>query len=612
MKNKMKNKNYYILLSLLILFFVALSICVFGVTKAQPVNAFNNEMEQITNDNIKSIIDKNGNSRQFSDVENNEYNTLIYYFETPIETFANFYFETYVELENATDNDRYNKCFNKQFYAKFNVENSINYTYSRSGKPVYFIQILQPHYIESYFSNEKNANVTKMEFYYERNENTSSGYELVRHYGKLIYQVKGTNENCVNNAVSISNFNYEIIDNVNNLLETSVKEYNVTFYGYNNETLISYTYKVENEQIITDLSFSEMYSNALNLINSWCDHHKDYGQYPKYYFNGFDILLTEMQGFKNYSIHANIDYCPYVETTSNILFYGEFNDLIYSSKYIVRSNGRDWYVASSSSLSQIYSMAEYTANTFAGVENYKLKVFKGFDIPYNENMEGLKTDLIVHALFDYEKEYVTINICDKDKNLIETKVVKTGTTFGDLNLNCDKIYLYKFDSFKTFDLNNSNAGYGSIYNDTIIYRNLDIFPYYEYIGVEIKIYNANGYINSIFKEIGEIITENDLNLNNIDVGFKVGYKFNEWARTDYYRKHFNPGSPTIDVDNIYSVINDDIVEIHIYPVFSPYKIETNNWLEIFYETYLKSALIVIACIFVLIIVFILIKKIIFK
>ncbi len=612
MKNKMKNKNYYIFLVFLILFFVALNICIFGIVKAQPIYALDNQMEQITKDNIKSIIDKNGNNREFSNVENNDYNTLIYYFESPIETFANFYFETYVELENATDNDRYNKGFNKQIYAKFNVENSINYSYSRSGKPVYYIQILQPHYIESYFSNEKKANVIEMNFYYERTENTEAGVENVRHYGKLIYQVKGTNENCVNNAINISNFNYDIVEDVNSLLESTTNEYNVTFYGYNNETLVSYTYQVENEQIVTELTFADMYNNALYLINSWCDSHKDYGQYQKYYFNGFDISLTDMQEFKNYSIHSNIDYCPYVESTSNIYFYGSFNDLIYSSKYVVRSNGRDWYVAISNTLAQIYSMAENAANAIVGSDNYKYKVFRGFDIPYDKNLDSLQTDLIVNALFDYEKEYVTINICDKDKNLIESRVVKTGIKFSDLNLLVNKIYLYKFDKFYTFYLNEPNGGLTAIYNDTIIYKDCDIYPKYDYIGVEIKIYNSDGHINSIFKEVGEIITENDLDLKNIDTGFKVGYKFDKWTRTDYYRKHLDANQKQVNVDNIYSIINTDVVEIHICPIFLPYKIETNNWFELIYKSFLEPTLIIIASIFVIIIIILIIRKIIFK
>lgn len=612
MKYKIKNKNCYILLFLLVLFFVALGICVFGVTKAQPVNALSNDMQQITNNNIQSIIDKNGNNRIFSDVENNKYNTLIYYFETPIESFANFYFETYVELNNSTDNDRYNKGFNKEYYAEFNVENCINYTYSRSGEPVYYIQILQPYYIESYFSNEKNANITKMNFYYERNENTNSGYELVRHYGKLVYQIKGTNEICADNAISINKFNYEIIDNINDILEKPIKEYSVNFFGYNNETLLTYTYQVENEQIVTDLSFSDMYTNALNLVNDFINLHKDYGKYQKYYFNGFDTALTDMQEFKDYSIHAKIDYCPYTEFKSTIYFYGEFNDLIYSSKYIIRDNGRDWYVASSNTLMQIYSIAEYNANALAGIDNYKLKVFKGFDVPYSENMERLKKDLNIYANFDYEKETAKINICDKDKNLIETRIVKTGIKFSDLNLVADKIYLFKFDRFYSFSLNNQNGGSIAIYSDNIIFKDLDIYPSYEYIGVEIKIYNADIYINSIFKEIGEIITENDLDLKNIDTGFKVGYKFDKWTRTDYYRKHLDANQKQVNVDNIYSIINTDVVEIHICPIFLPYKIETNNWFELIYKSFLEPTLIIIASIFVIIIIILIIRKIIFK
>lgn len=587
------NRKYlYNFLILLILLILSIGLTIFSLSKGTVVNA-ESDNNIITQNNSICLSFYLKSNQNYEGIEDLRYDSFIFKLSDEL---PSGYYSFNLNCRVNSDITTSNYVFGFQGYGNYGNFNTDETDYFSTKKSItqsfQYVQVLVP------FAKTKiNGELVEYSLTAE-NIYTSVTSEL-------LYEIKSSN--LENNVYHFNNnFNLKTFNSINDIITEPIQTYSISFKGLTENgffDLISFDYDVDivNNEILTETSFEEMYNQATNMCQSYTLNNKWYD------FVGWDLNLEDISDFKTNLVIKPI-YSERTSTTYVISFYGALNDLLERFNYVVYSNGS---IDSSTTIENMYYLATEKANELinnAGFNEdnnsydyYFNKIFNGWSIPYNENMV-INSNLNIYGKFDVEDINYNVNIYNKDKELIETKVVNNGSYFGDLGLISEKIYLWDFKGFYTFEIVSENnfQNYHLINDYTMITSDLNVIANYEYIGVEIYFY---GITEPILMEQGEYINFDYLEKNPTI----YGQEFSHYKRMEHFK---NTGLNLVEND-LNAVIGTDVDRIYIQAVFKPITL-TENKFEMFYINYLQPIIYIIFSIFGILILLLIFKKIIFR
>lgn len=467
----------------LIFFMIALlSFClvIFKLSPAVPVRADSKEPIKLSNSMCVCYLAKPDSD--YHGIADLKYNTFIFKLTTPLDAGSySFEIQSKVNLNNASDNDGY------YFAARgvggsgkpFNTEQTSSVFLDIDSSFQYF-QVVAPHYSKVY--DDALIEYYKLHIYNSK----------VDVYAELLYEIEP--EDKISNPIN-HDFNIEKYSSINEILVEETKTYTIIFKGLNDNgnyyDLKTFSYQIDYAgTFISDLTLEEMYNQATALCQSYTSNNQWYD------FKGWDIPLENITNLKQNLVIKPI-YEERTSKTFEISFFGMYNEQLCQTFYVtLYSNGQIDNTAVT--YENMFNIATENAKVLDNTTqhgNYYNYYFKNFSITAEEledeilNSESGKS-ININANYEFLLRDNKVKIYDKDLNSFEEIVVVSGTLFNELNLVPKDIYLYNFVSYKSFvwdPATNKPNNVHWVSENYMIVSDLNIYPEYEYIGVEVSI-----------------------------------------------------------------------------------------------------------------------------
>lgn len=271
-------------------------------------------------------------------------------------------------------------------------------------------------------------------------------------------------------------------------------------------TLFSFTITCDFENnIISENSLFDIFELAKDEVENYVENFnqdKTYDGAIKKHFKSFDtkpedIVLNKENERIIVQINFELEEVVITSKIFEISFFGMYNEQLCQTFYVtLYSNGQIDNTAVT--YENMFNIATENAKVLDNTTqhgNYYNYYFKNFSITAEEledeilNSESGKS-ININANYEFLLRDNKVKIYDKDLNSFEEIVVVSGTLFNELNLVPKDIYLYNFVSYKSFvwdPVINKPNNVHWVSENYMIVNDLNIFPEYEYIGVEVSI-----------------------------------------------------------------------------------------------------------------------------
>lgn len=280
---------------------------------------------------------------------------------------------------------------------------------------------------------------------------------------------------------------FATIEEVN---EGIVETHTITYEYINNDFIKghyieTYQYNIQTKQTY----FSKPLEEIIETINNTGVYYNHNGEYFKR--SNLDVDLNLVEDF-SHDIYITASY----EKREILNYIIDFQDAQGRSiskgyYYYFSDNGE---AVNSDDLERFYENAENLVAEYYEQNNsidsyYAKRHFVGWDIPYTN--QKITSDLVITGIWEFVDMQLTINIYDKDINIVQTLTVKIGTKFKDLNLEYREENFYQFEYWAQYFFQDGEpAGFQKINPDFEITSDINIAPIYKFIGVDVRIYTT--------------------------------------------------------------------------------------------------------------------------